>query len=79
MGSILSGDRTQWLTQEFVYNRKWASSMSKGDVEERTMGFANAAAMTRPLLEARRREPGDDLLSVLLQEKIDGEPIETTR
>jgi zinc protease len=28
MGSILSGDRTQWLTQEFVYNRKWASSIS---------------------------------------------------
>ena len=28
MGSILSGDRTQWLTQEFVYTRKWASSIS---------------------------------------------------
>ncbi len=28
MGSILTGDRTQWLTQEFVYNRKWASSIS---------------------------------------------------
>ena len=28
MGSIISGDRTQWLTQEFVYNRKWASSIS---------------------------------------------------
>jgi zinc protease len=27
MGSILSGDRTQWLTQEFVYNRRWASQI----------------------------------------------------
>jgi len=55
--------------------RKWASSMSKDDVEERTIGFANAAAMTRALLDERRRAPTDDLLSVLLEERIDGEPI----
>ncbi len=28
MGSIISGDRTQWLTREFVYDRRWASSIS---------------------------------------------------
>ena len=28
MGAIISGDRTQWLTKEFVYDRKWASSIS---------------------------------------------------
>ena len=41
MGSILSGDRTQWLAKEFVYDRKWATSIairpgfneSAGDVE----------------------------------------------
>jgi cytochrome P450 len=55
--------------------RRWASSMSKGDVEERTLGFQNAVEMTRPLLDERRRNPGDDLLSVLLEERIDGEPI----
>ena len=27
MGTILTGDRTQWLQQEFVYNRKWASQI----------------------------------------------------
>ena len=28
MGAILTGDRTQWLQQEFVFNRKWASQIS---------------------------------------------------
>jgi zinc protease len=37
MGSIISGDRTQWLTQEFVYNRRWASSISlRPDMNENT-------------------------------------------
>jgi zinc protease len=60
MGSIISGDRTQWLTQEFVYQRKWASSISlRPDMNE------NAGAVDLAVVPI----PGTDLTK--LEEAID--------
>ena len=55
--------------------RQWAVWMTESDVALRTRGFNNAIEMARPLLDERRIERRDDILSKLLDEQIEGRPL----
>jgi zinc protease len=48
MGSILSGDRTQWLSKEFVYDRKWATSVSIRSGSDEDVGTIDLTAVPTP-------------------------------
>lgn len=53
-----------------------------GDVEKRRQrcleAVARANAYLRPIVEERRRAPKDDIISLLLAARIDGEPLDET-
>jgi cytochrome P450 len=55
--------------------RVWAAAMGRDNIEERAGAFRNTIDMARPLFEARRVTRGEDLLSQLLDETIDGRPM----
>ena len=70
MGSIISGDRTQWLTQEFVYNRKWASSISLRPSMNENAGTINLTVVPTPGADLTKLESAID--SVIERFKRDG-------
>ena len=60
MGSIISGDRTQWLTQEFVYNRKWASSISLRPGMNENAGDVSLSVVPTPGVDLTKLEGAID-------------------
>jgi zinc protease len=70
MGSIISGDRTQWLTQEFVYNRKWASSISLRPSMNENAGDVDLAVVPTPGADLTKLESAID--SVIERFRRDG-------
>ncbi len=60
MGSIISGDRTQWLTREFVYNRKWASSISLRPDMNENAGTVGLTVVPIPGTDLTRLESAID-------------------
>ncbi len=60
MGAIVSGDRTQWLTQEFVYNRKWASSISLRPSLNENAGTINLVVVPTPGVDLTKLEAAID-------------------
>lgn len=70
MGSIISGDRTQWLTQEFVYNRKWASSISLRPNANENAGTVDLTVVPTPGADLTKLESAID--SVIARFKQEG-------
>ena len=70
MGAILSGDRTQWLSQEFVFNRKWASSISIGNGSNEDVGTIDLNVVPTPGADLTKLEAAID--SVIMRFKSDG-------
>ncbi len=60
MGSIVSGDRTQWLTKEFVYDRKWASSISLRPSMDENAGTVNLTVVPIPGVDLTKLEAAID-------------------
>ena len=60
MGSIITGDRTQWLTQEFVYNRKWASAISLRPNMNENAGTIDLTVVPTPGADLTRLEGAID-------------------
>ena len=54
--------------------REWALAMTGADDDLKRDAYVNTIAMARELCAARRIERRDDLVSHLLDERIDGEP-----
>ena len=70
MGSILSGDRTQWLTQTFVYDRKTASSISLRPSMNENAGDVGLNAVPTPGADLTAMESAID--SVIERFKREG-------
>jgi zinc protease len=70
MGSIISGDRTQWLTQEFVYKRKWASSISLRPDMDENAGTVDLSVVPIPGTDLTKLESAID--SVINRFKAEG-------
>ncbi|MGH7581597.1 MAG: M16 family metallopeptidase [Gemmatimonadales bacterium] len=70
MGSILSGDRTQWLTQEFVYKRRWASSISLRPDMNENAGTVDLTVVPIPGTDLTKLEDAID--SVITRFKSEG-------
>ncbi len=70
MGAILSGDRTQWLAQEFVFNRRWASSISIGNSSNEDVGTVDLNVVPTPGADLTKLEAAID--SVITRFKTDG-------
>ena len=60
MGSILTGDRTQWLQQEFVYNRKWASQIFIGSGNNEDAGTVDLTVIPTPGTDLTKLEAAID-------------------
>ena len=60
MGAILSGDRTQWLSQEFVFNRKWASSINIGNGSNEDVGTIDLNVVPTPGSDLTKLEAAID-------------------
>lgn len=57
----------------------WASTVTREtNIEVRDQASRNLRDYLRPLMAKRRAEPGDDMLSRILQAQIDGRPITDT-
>jgi cytochrome P450 len=54
--------------------REWVGWLTGGDVELKLEAFARVAEMSRPLIEERRAAPRADLISPLIEARIEGEP-----
>ena len=70
MGAILSGDRTQWLAQEFVFNRKWASSINLGSSANEDVGAVEMNVVPTPGADLTKLEAAID--SVITRFKAEG-------
>lgn len=70
MGAILSGDRTQWLAQEFVFNRKWASSINLGSGANEDVGTVEMNVVPTPGVDLTMLEAAID--SVITRFKAEG-------
>jgi zinc protease len=70
MGSIISGDRTQWLTQTFVYDRKWASSISLRSGTNENAGDVDLVVIPNPGADLTKLEGAID--SVIDRFKTEG-------
>ncbi|HEX3928278.1 MAG TPA: pitrilysin family protein [Gemmatimonadales bacterium] len=70
MGSIISGDRTQWLAQEFVYNRKWATSISLRPDANENVGTIDLDVVPTPGTDLTKLELAVD--SVITRFKAEG-------
>jgi zinc protease len=70
MGAIISGDRTQWLTQTFVYDRKWASSISLRPSMNENAGDIDLSVVPTPGADLTMMESAID--SVIERFKRDG-------
>lgn len=70
MGNIISGDRTQWLSQEFVYNRKWASSISLRPSMNENAGTVDLTVVPTPGTDLTKLELAID--SVITRFKAEG-------
>ncbi|MEO6865149.1 MAG: pitrilysin family protein [Gemmatimonadaceae bacterium] len=60
MGAIISGDRTQWLTKEFVYDRKWASSISLRPEMNENAGTVGLTVVPIPGVDLTKLESAID-------------------
>jgi zinc protease len=60
MGAILSGDRTQWLSQEFVFNRKWASQISLRSGNNEDVGTIDLTVVPTPGTDLTKLEAAID-------------------
>jgi cytochrome P450 len=67
---LMGFDTARW--REF---REWAMAMSQPDVAKRDMAYRNTVAMARALFDERRAARADDLMSHLLDEEVDGRPL----
>jgi cytochrome P450 len=54
--------------------RTWVSWLTGADVALKLEAFERVAEMSRPLIEERRTNPRDDLISRLVHSEIDGRP-----
>jgi zinc protease len=70
MGAILSGDRTQWLAQEFVFNRKWASQISIRSGNNEDAGTIDLTVVPTPGTDLTKLEAAID--SVIARFKSEG-------
>ncbi|MEP6766065.1 MAG: pitrilysin family protein, partial [Gemmatimonadaceae bacterium] len=70
MGAVVSGDRTQWLSQEFVYNRKWASSISLTSGSNEDAGTIDVTVVPTPGTDLTKLEAAID--SVITKFRADG-------
>ena len=70
LGSIISGDRTQWLTKEFVYDRKWASSISLRPEMNENAGTVGLTVVPIPGVDLTKLESAID--STINQFKTQG-------
>lgn len=70
MGTILTGDRTQWLQQEFVYKRKWASQISLRSGSNDDAGTIDMTVVPTPGTDLTKLEKAID--SVIVQFAIAG-------
>jgi zinc protease len=70
MGAIISGDRTQWLTQTFVYDRKSASSISLRPSFNENAGDVGLNVVPTPGADLTKLESAID--SVIERFKKDG-------
>jgi zinc protease len=60
MGSILSGDRTQGLAKEFVYDRKWATSIRIGASLNENVGTIDLTVTPAPGTDLTKLESAID-------------------
>ncbi len=60
MGAIVSGDRTQWLTKEFVYDRKWASQISLRPEMNENAGTVGLTVVPIPGVDLTKLESAID-------------------
>ena len=70
MGSIISGDRTQWLTKTFVYDRKSASSISLRPSMNENAGDVDLNIVPTPGTDLTKLESAVD--SVIERFKVEG-------
>jgi zinc protease len=70
LGSIISGDRTQWLTKEFVYDRKWASRISLRPEMNENAGTVGLTVVPIPGVDLTKLESAID--STINQFKTQG-------
>ncbi len=70
MGAILSGDRTQWLSQEFVFDRKSASSISIRPSANENVGEIGLSVVPTPGADLTKLESAID--SVITRFKAEG-------
>lgn len=70
MGSVLTGDRTQWLQKEFVYDRKWATQISVRSSPNEGAGTIGLVVVPAPGVDLTRLESAID--STLARFKVEG-------
>ena len=60
LGTILTGDRTQWLQKELVYNRKWASQISLRASANEDVGSVDLTVAPTPGTDLTKLEAAID-------------------
>jgi zinc protease len=70
MGSILSGDRTQWLSKAFVFDRKWATAIFLRSGSNEDVGTVNLNVTPVPGTDLTKLESAID--SVIERFKKEG-------
>lgn len=60
MAAIVSGDRTQWLSQEFVFNRKWATQISLRSGNNEDVGTIDLTIVPTPGTDLTKLEAAVD-------------------
>jgi zinc protease len=60
MGSVLTGDRTEWLEKEFVYDRKWATQISVRSSPNESAGTIDLVVVPAPGVDLTRLETAID-------------------
>ncbi|MFB8774646.1 cytochrome P450 family protein [Streptomyces broussonetiae] len=66
---IPADDRSRWLA--------WSEALISGDLEKIADGARNLVAYLKDLLEEKRKAPGEDVLSGLMQAHEDGDRLST--
>ena len=70
MSAVVSGDRTQWLSQEFVYKRKWATQISLSSGNNENAGTVDITVVPTPGTDLTKLEIAID--SVIERFKAEG-------